>query len=200
MCSRVFKKKREIIKRRLKSKHLPLCSSNVSENEYLFNIEKQNFAFNFIGLNEAIKFLIGYELHENSEAFNLGLKIINEMKNKCSELSNEQNMNYIIQENFSLKTLYRFARLDLKHFSEIAFPQKNTLGYYYTNSTHFNKRFQMNNIEKLDKQSQFHEIIKNGRNIEYISKKRFLEGDGDFIGFLKQICENSQISCVKFNS
>ncbi|TFG08249.1 MAG: anaerobic ribonucleoside-triphosphate reductase [Promethearchaeota archaeon] len=197
LCSRIFVKKRSLIKKRLNSKHLPLCGSIVNEKEKLFKLQDQNFAFNMVGLNEAVKFLIGHELHENLEAFNLGKTILKEIKKECSNLSDSQGINYILQENFSTKVLYRFARLDLKHFRDIAIPQASPVVNYYTNSAHFNRNIEIDLAEKLNKQGQFHEIIRNGRNIECIPSK-IIENDEWVLEKFLKLVDTSNIACIKF--
>ena len=57
LCFDIFEKKYQIIKKRLNSRHLPLCSSFINNEKALFDLNNQNYAFNIVGLNETIKFL-----------------------------------------------------------------------------------------------------------------------------------------------
>ena len=192
MCSIIFKKKYEIIEKRLKSKHLPLCSSFIKDHELPFKLENQNLAFNFIGLNEAVKYLTDYELHEKLEAFNLGIKIITEMKTMCDELSQKNGRKYILQENVSTKVMYRFAKLDSKHF------QSNYKERFYTNSAHFKKDIDLELSKQIELQGEFHKILQNGRNFFKISSKKI----GNFqnlIDLVKFACLQD-IACLQFIS
>ncbi|TFG29248.1 MAG: anaerobic ribonucleoside-triphosphate reductase [Promethearchaeota archaeon] len=196
----ILHKKYNIIKKRLKSKHLPLCSSSIINHESIFNLERQNLAFNYVGLNEAVKYLTNYELHENSDAFNLGKKIVREMMKIATELGQKDSLNYIIQENLSNKVLMKFERLDLKHFPDTTHPLVKEQNIYYTNSAHFRKDIQIDLIERIRKQGEFHEIMRNGRNIENIWLKQIEIKYTDLFELIRIICESSKIACVKFSS
>ena len=197
LCSNIFEKKHQIIKKRLKSKHLPLCSSFINKNKALFNLENQNYAFNIVGLNEAIKYLTNYELHENNDSFNLGKKIIERIKIFCEELTQENNKKFVLQENFSNKVLYRFATLDLKHFPKLAIPQSTNNGkLFYTNSDHFNKEADLTLLDQINKQGVFHKISQNGRHTMQISLKQLL--NQNLPELIKIVCEDSDIACLQF--
>ncbi len=197
LCSNIFEKKHQIIKKRLKSKHLPLCSSFINKDKALFDLKNQNYAFNIVGLNEAIKYLSNYELHENPDAFNLGKKIIERIKNYCEELTQENNKKFVLQENFSTKVPYRFAMLDLKHFPKLAIPQSNNKGkLFYTNSVHFNKEAALTLLDQINKQGIFHNITQNGRHTMQISLKQLL--NQNLPELIKIVCEDSDIACLQF--
>ncbi|MFX1337830.1 MAG: anaerobic ribonucleoside-triphosphate reductase [Promethearchaeota archaeon] len=196
ICIQIFKKKYEIIEKRLRSKHLPLCSSFIKNHEQLFKLENQNLAFNFIGLNETIKFLTNYELHEHADAFEFGKKIIHEMKKFCEVIGNEDGKSYVLQENLSNKVLFRFKRLDLKHFPETTRPLLKEVNAYYTNSSHFRKNIKVGLMKRISQQGEFHEIMKNGLNIVEIS----LNEVQNIQELIKTICGSSKISCIRFKS
>jgi len=197
LCSIIFEKKYQIIKKRLKSKHLPLCSSFIKKDKALFNLENQNYAFNIVGLNEAIKYLTNHELHENHDAFNLGKKIIERIKIFCEELTQENNKKFVLQENFSNKVLYRFATLDLKHFPKLAIPHPNNNGKsFYTNSAHFNKEADLTLFDQINKQGVFHKISQNGRHTMQISLKQLV--NQNLPELIKIVCEDSDIACLEF--
>jgi len=194
ICSLIFKKKYDIIEKRLKSKHLPLCSSSIKNHEPLFKLENQNLAFNFVGLNETVKFLSHYELHENADAFNLGKKILQEMKNHCEEIGQKEGKRFVLQENLSNKVLIRFKRLDLKHFPETTKLLLNAKSAFYTNSAHFRKNSEITLTKRISQQGEFHEIMKNGLNIEEVS----LREAQNLQELTKIICEGSNIACFRF--
>jgi len=196
ICSQILKKKYEVIEKRLKSKHLPLCSSFIKNHEPLFKLENQNLAFNFVGLNEAVKFLINYELHENVEALEFGKKIIQEMKTFCEDIGLKDGKKYVLQENLSNKVLVRFKRLDLTHFPETTKPLLKEVSAYYTNSAHFRKNIEVDLIKRISQQGEFHEIMNNGLNIVEI----YLSEVQNIQELTKMICESSKISCYRFIS
>ncbi|MFX0042406.1 MAG: anaerobic ribonucleoside-triphosphate reductase, partial [Candidatus Hodarchaeota archaeon] len=64
-CSVILLKKHNIIKKRISTNHLPFCSGFLNKHQ-LFSLKNQNLSISFVGLNEAVKFLTDYELHEHS--------------------------------------------------------------------------------------------------------------------------------------
>ncbi len=196
-CSGILNKKYEIIEKRLKTHHLPLCSGVIDNQEPLFKLENQNLSLNFVGLNEAVKFLTDDELHESSDAFNLGKKIIKEMKNICVKITERDKKRYVLQENLSNKVIYRFANLDLKHFKKIAIPQLDKKGNYYTNSAQFRKDVDIELYERIYKQGEFDELIQNGRIIKHISLKD-LKSNQILKDLIFNVCDKSTIACLKF--
>jgi ribonucleoside-triphosphate reductase len=196
LSSKILLKKYDIIKRRLGSNHLPLFGSIVKDQE-IFKLENQHLALSFIGLNEAIKILTDHELHEHSSAFNLGKKILSEMKKACLELSKTSGISHILSENISKKTAFRFAKLDLKHFPKVAIPQTDGEVHYYTNSAHFREGAEINVIEKVKKQEQYQQFIQNGA-IEYISLNELKKCDLNVEDFIKRIFLPSKLKGLKF--
>ena len=198
LCSKILLKKYEIIKKRLNTNHLPLCGG-IADGNPIFKLENQKLSICFVGLNETIKHLTGYQLHEDSNAFNLGKRIVNEMKNTCLEFSNRDNKIYSLNENASKKAIYRFARLDLKHFPGIAIPQSSRNMFYYTNSAHFREDAELALLEKVKKQGEFHSLIQNDV-IEYVPLNELKKIDMEISEFIKKIFTSSKIACLKFFS
>lgn len=195
-CSVVLLKKFNIIKKRLSTNHLPFCSGFINKHP-LFNLKNQTLSISFIGLNEAVKVLTDYELHEHSEAYNLGKKILNKMITTCEELSSEDDKNYSLIENSSKKALNRFVRLDLKHFTKLAIPYSKGKKKYYTNSAHFRENIEIDLYNKVIKQGEFHPLIQN-EILEYISLNELNKNDINLVDFVKKICKTSKIACLKF--
>lgn len=197
-CTGILKKKYQIIEKRLESKHLPICSG-ILEEKPLFDINKQFLAINFVGLNEAVKSLSNYELHENNHAFDLGIKIISEMKRICIDMAERDYRNYILKESSSEKARFRFAKLDLKHFPETAIPQTSGRGVFYANSTHFRDDIDIDMLERITKQGKFHSIIQHGV-LESISLNEIEDGFQGLKNLLNNICFKSDIAGIRFIS
>ena len=196
LSSKILIKKYELIKRRLGSNHLPLFRSIIKDQE-IYNLENQHLSISFIGLNEAMKSLTDYELHEHSSAFNLGKEILSEMKKVCLELSKTKGISYVLSENISEKTPFRFAKLDLKHFPKVAIPQSKGKEHYYTNSAHFREEAEINVIEKVKQQENYQKFIQNGA-IEYISLRELKKRDLNLEDFIKRIFLPSKLTRLKF--
>jgi len=198
LSSKILLKKHDIIRRRLESNHLPLLNETINDKK-IFKLEDQCLSISFIGLNEAIKSLTDFELHENSDAFNLGKNTLIEMNKICNELSNKNKINYLLSENISKSSPFRFAKLDLKHFPKTAIPHLNGKMHYYTNSAHFREEAGIDMIEKVRDQEIYHQYIKNGA-IEHISLNKLKKSNLDLEDFVKRIFIPSKLARVKFFS
>ncbi|MHA1302032.1 MAG: anaerobic ribonucleoside-triphosphate reductase, partial [Candidatus Helarchaeota archaeon] len=189
LCARILRKKWNLIKRRLKTGHLPLCSGKIN-GEPIFNIKDQNLSIGFTGLNEAIKSLTGYELHECDNAYNLGKKILSYMVAKCNNMTERDGLTYSIWEQPAESSSSRFAKLDLKHFPKKAIPQSTGKYVYYTNSDHFRYDADIPLSYRIIKQGDFHPIV-NGGVITHIwlgEQKPDIHGLWEFT---KNICLNT---------
>jgi ribonucleoside-triphosphate reductase len=198
LSSKILLKKHEIIRRRLESNHLPLFSGIV-KNQNIYNLENQCLSISFIGLNEATKFITDYELHEHSNAFNFGKKILIEMIKVCKELSKNTSILHVLSENISENSPFRFAKLDLKHFPKAAIPQFNGKMYYYTNSAHFREDAEIDVVEKVKKQEIYHQFIQNGA-IEYISLSELKKSNINLEDFVNRIFLPSKLVRLGFFS
>jgi len=198
LCSQILVKKYKTIKKRLNSNFLPFCGGIVKNNP-IFKLEEQFLSLSFVGLNEALKILTDFELHDNTTAFHLGKRIVGKMNKICLEFSKRDNLSYLLSENLSKKTPFRFARLDKKHFPKMSIPQFNPDIYYYTNSLHFRKNSKIDLLEKLRKQEEFHILMQNGA-IEYVSLTELKENDITLENLIKQFFIGSELVNLKFYS
>lgn len=194
LCLDILLKKYDIIKRRIDSKHLPFCSGTI-DGEPLFILENQRLAISIVGLNESVKYLTNYELHEHLEAVNLSMKILNEINKLCSEFSEKYNIKLILSENPSEKAIYRFTKLDLKHFpKDIKLLSNNQ---YYTNSVHYRDDVKIDILNRIKIQGDFHRFIHEGA-IEFISLNDLKRNNLNLKDFIRIICRDSSISSLKF--
>ncbi|MFW9823898.1 MAG: anaerobic ribonucleoside-triphosphate reductase [Candidatus Thorarchaeota archaeon] len=196
LSSQILVKKYDIIKRRLKANHLPLLNGIINSHQ-IYNLENQCLSLSFIGLNEAIKYLTTFELHENSDAFNLGKRILIEMSKTCNILSKKEGISFIVSENTSDQSSLRFAKLDRKHFSKVAIPQKNGKLFHYTDSAHFRDKVDIDLIDRVKKQEVYHQYI-DYNAIEYISLENLYSHDIKLEDFIKKIFMPSKLERVKF--
>jgi len=195
MCSSILLKKFKIIKKRINSNHLPFCSSIVN-GKPIFELENQKLSISLVGLNEAIKYLTNYELHEHFEAFKLSKKILNEINILCSELSERDNKEYILSENLSEKAIHRFTKLDFKHYPLKVKSLSNKGNYMYTNSIHYRNDIDGDLLNMLKDQGDFHQFIHHGA-VEYINLKKINLKPRDLI---ETLFKNSNLSSIKFYS
>jgi len=161
LSARILKKKWDLMERRLKTGHLPLCSGKINGNP-IFKLRDQNLSIGFTGLNEAVKSITGFELHENDTTYNLGKGILEYMVAKCNSMTERDGISYSLWEQPSESSSGRFAKLDLKHFPKKAIPQSSGKSAYYTNSGHFRYDADIPLSERIRKQGNYHPIVNGG--------------------------------------
>lgn len=198
LCAGILLKKYQTIEKRLESNHLPICSS-LLEGKAIFSMEKQKLAIDFVGLNEAVKQIIGNEIHENNESVALAEKIIANMVQKCSELTKTHHKHFVLQENRSKQIPIRFTRLDLKHFPEMAKmgPDKDEMSYI--NSALLNQKAELKLEDRIKIRSRFHELIKNQVK-ETIPLSELQQSAISLKEFIMQTCKNSDLGTLIFHS
>ncbi|MDX1798782.1 MAG: anaerobic ribonucleoside-triphosphate reductase, partial [Candidatus Lokiarchaeia archaeon] len=194
LCSKILLKKFEIIKKRINLKHLPLCG-NIIDGEPLFKLENQGLSVSIVGLNEAVKYLTNFHLHENLENIEFGKKILKTIHQFCQELSEKHKKKFVLSEYISKRAINRFSLLDLKNFSkEVKSVSNNNI---YTNSIHFRKDAIIDLLEKVKVQGIFHEFIDTGA-ISYISLNELKTSELTIKEFLTKISKEINISTLKF--
>ncbi len=198
LCSQILVKKYEIIKKRIATNHLPFCGGKIN-GKSLFKLDNQALSLSLVGLNEAIKFLTDYELHEHSEAVKLSKNVLSEIFTFCSKLYEKSKRNFIITENVSVNAIQRFTKLDLKQYPEEVKSIFNDKNYIYSNSVHFRDDIEIDLTNRIDIQGKFHRYIHYGA-IEYVSFDELKAYNITLKEFLNQICKVSSVSSLKFCS
>ncbi|NVM18244.1 MAG: anaerobic ribonucleoside-triphosphate reductase [Candidatus Lokiarchaeota archaeon] len=161
LSARILLKKWKLMEKRLRSGHLPLCSGKI-DGEPIFNLNDQNLSIGFTGLNEAVKSLIGYELHEDDTGYDFGKKVLEYMVAKCNSMTESKGVSFSLWEQPSESTSNRLAKLDLKHFPKKAITQSSGNSAYYTNSSHFRYDADISLSERIKKQGDYHPIVEGG--------------------------------------
>ncbi len=198
LSARILRKKWDLMARRLKTGHLPLCSGKIN-GKPIFNIKYQNLSIGFTGLNEAVKSLTEYELHENDCAYDLGKKILSYMVAKCKSMTKRDTKYYSLWEQPAESTSNRLARLDLKHFPKKAIVQSSGKSAYYTNSDHFRYNAKIPLSERIKKQGDFHPII-NGGVITHIWLGEQKPDINRLWEFTKEICLNTNTAYFTYTT
>lgn len=81
-----------------------------------------------IGLNEMTYLTLGHHLHENEEASEFGKQVSQYLAQEVKRLSAKHKVNFVLAQFDNAETAHRFARLDLRHFTESvteSFPELN---------------------------------------------------------------------------
>ena len=161
LSARILIKKWKLIEKRLKSGHLPLCSGTI-DGQPIFDLKNQNLSIGYTGLNEAVKSLTGFELHENTTAYELGKRILEYMVAKCNSMSEKDGISYSLWQQPAESSSNRFAKLDLKHFPKKAIPQSSGVSAYYTNSDHIRYDADIPLSKRIQLQADYHPIVNGG--------------------------------------
>jgi ribonucleoside-triphosphate reductase len=128
------------------------------------NLDKSTYIIGLIGLNEAVQYLTGKELHESREAYETGLKIVDFMYQKIQDLRREYGFKFTIEETPAESATQKLAKGDLARFACAKKYIKGDLkkAPYYTNSVHLNPGADVSILDRIELQSKFHEMIESG--------------------------------------
>ncbi len=129
------------------------------------NLDDCTYIIGLIGLNDAVQFLFGKELHESDEALRTGLRIISHMYLKAKKLSKKYGLKVTLEESPAESAARRLAKTDLVFFPKEAGPVVKGDSHdvcYYTNSIHLAAEADVSLVERIRQQSQFHSLIESG--------------------------------------
>ncbi len=160
LARRVIEIKAEVIRRRMAEGALPFLTQDVYGEPY-YRVDKVVRSIGFVGLNEMLKAFLGEELHESSNAWKFGLKVIKFMLDTAIEWSRETGLRWVITQTPAESTAYRFARLDKKYFPN-AVVQGEGDSVYYTNSSHCRVSANIPLFERLKIEGAFHPLCNGG--------------------------------------
>jgi len=136
------------------------------DGEPYLRIDRLTYLAGLLGLNEMVQYHKGAQLHESQEALRFGLKVVAHMSLVCERLSEKYGINIVLEESPAESSGYRLAKLDMKYFPEqakgVVKGQIDTDQFYYTNSIHLATDAPIDYVERVQKQSLFHPLIKAG--------------------------------------
>lgn len=123
----------------------------------------------FIGLAECLKALIGVHHGESDKAQQLGLKIVQHMRDRMDEATEKYKLNFSLIATPAEGLAGRFVKIDRERYGKL---EGVTDRDYYTNSFHVPVYFPIGAFEKIRREAPYHEMT-NGGHISYIE----LDGD-----------------------
>ena len=145
-------------------------SENLKPNETIESVINQGtLGIGFIGLAECLIALTGKHHGESKESQELGLKIVEHMRQRVNEFSEHYKHNYSVLATPAEGLAGKFTRRDRKDFGEIP---GVTDKIYYTNSNHVPVYYKCSPKHKAEVEAPYHEITRGG-HIFYV------EIDGD---------------------
>jgi len=129
-------------------------------------LEEASYLVGLMGLNECVQYHTGREMHESTEAYKFGLKIVTYMYRATETLSKQFGLKFLMEETPGESAIGRLARLDLKYYPDeaesVVKGGEYMNGEHYTNSVHFAYDAPMDFLDRIDKQSRFHPFVTAG--------------------------------------
>jgi ribonucleoside-triphosphate reductase len=127
-------------------------------------LERTASLIGMVGLNELVHIHKGQPMHASEEALAFGLAIVEAMARQADRMSRQYGSSFLLFQTPAESTAYRFARLDLKHFSPL--PGRFVKGnlargeVYYTNSTHLGADADLTPGSRVEIEGRFHPFLK----------------------------------------
>lgn len=145
-------------------------SEKLGSNDTLEEVLKHGtLSVGFVGLAEALKALTGKHHGEDEESAELGLAIVEHMREMCDIKSAETGLNYTLLATPAESLAGRFLRLDRAKYGVI---EGVTDHDYYTNSFHVPVYYPVSFTKKIDIEAPYHALT-NAGHISYVE----LDGD-----------------------
>ncbi len=172
------------------------------DGENYLRLERCSYLVGMVGLNELVKTHLGRELHDSDEAMKFGLQVIAHMNLVCRKMGERFGMKFVLEQTPAESTAYRFAKLDMAHYSEEAamVVQGNVENneMYYTNSTLYTAAGEMNPIRRVEREGLFHPLIEAGA-ITHIWLGEAHPDKNSLKGFVENVFKHTQNDQIAFS-
>ncbi|HPJ72694.1 MAG TPA: anaerobic ribonucleoside-triphosphate reductase, partial [bacterium] len=178
LCLAAHLQKKKFIAEIMSRPGLPLweIGKPAADGRPYVDLEAATYIIGLIGLNEAVAFLTGKELHETDDVYKLGLRIVSHMFLKARSLSERSGLKITLEESPAESASRRFAKVDLREYPEseaVVKGNRELDQYYYTNSVHFAAAAPVGLIDRIERQSRFHTMIESGAIIHaFVGEKK----------------------------
>lgn len=144
----------------------------------------------YAGLYECVKYMTGHSHTDNGVGEEFGLKIMEELNNKCNQWKEAENIDYSPYGTPMESGTYKFAKALKKRFGEDIFVKLDGKDRdYITNSYHIPVFEEVNPFDKLAIESKFQKLSGGGA-ISYIECANLNENIDSVLEVLKFIYEN----------
>lgn len=173
----------------------PILGEKYFDGDVYIDLDKGTYIVGIVGLNEAVQYLYGNELHKSEEMHLKGLDIITYVYWKIKKLSKESGLKLSLEETPAESTARRLAKTDSLKYKDDAIFQ-GTLkedNIYYTNSIHFRADSDVDILTRIQKQSEYHPLIESG-SIIHLFVGENLPSAGAIFSLVKKTFDNTQCS------
>ncbi|MBD3385378.1 hypothetical protein GF407_10690 [candidate division KSB1 bacterium] len=168
ICAEAHLQKRRVTREMMSERGRPLYQIGQPSCDGLpyVDLDKCTYIIGLIGINDAVQYLTGEELHESKAAQELGLKIVAHMFLRAKKLSRKHNIKLSLEESPAESAARRLAKTDLIYFPEEASKvvkgsiKEDTV--FYTNSVHLTADSDVSLVSRIREQSKYHSMIESG--------------------------------------
>ena len=140
-------------------------------------MDKATYILGLIGLNEALAYLLGRELHEDDEMLREGLKVVSFIYFKAKDAEKAHGLKFSLEESPAESASRRLAKVDLKRYPQqagsVVRGSAEDDSFYYTNSIHLRADAPVDMLTRIIKQAKFHTMIESGAIIHaFVGEER----------------------------
>ena len=131
-------------------------------------LDKCTYIIGMLGMNDMIKFMLGKEMHESEEAFDMALRITAHMYLRAKHYTEKLGLKFTLEESPAEACARRLCKTDLVYYRPEAltcYKGDSEDVAYYTNSIHLAAEAPVSLVERIRKQGLFHSLIESGAMI-----------------------------------
>jgi ribonucleoside-triphosphate reductase len=168
--------KYSLMKRQFDKGLIPFASQRPKGAPTAVDINNLSSTIGFVGVNEMVEHMTGYQLHEDASAQKLALRVLIEMDKIRKEFSDSTGMKFSIARTPAESAAQRFAVSDMIHYTKFArelvkgdldaalprYKESRDVPIYYTNGAHINTSAAVPINERLAIEQRFFPILKGG--------------------------------------
>ncbi|MCK5849090.1 MAG: anaerobic ribonucleoside-triphosphate reductase [Caldisericia bacterium] len=160
--------KKKFVGEKMMKKGSPLWQIGKVSNDgkQYVNLEQSTYIIGLIGVNDALQYIYGKQMHESPEMVEKALEIVSAMDIKLKEYTQKYNLKFTLEESPAESAARRLAKTDMVYYKDQAESiVKGSLeddSIYYTNSVHLNADANVSIVERIRVQGLFHGLIESG--------------------------------------
>jgi ribonucleoside-triphosphate reductase len=142
-----------------------VCKKPYFDGKPYVDLDKATFIIGLVGMNECVKCLSGSELHENEDAFEMGKDIVAYMLAVLGKFKKETGLKFTLEESPAESAVRRMAKANIARFPDRTDLVRGSIeddNIYLTNSIHFRPDADIPFVDRVFKQSEFHNMIESG--------------------------------------
>jgi ribonucleoside-triphosphate reductase len=196
LALRAHLQKKQFIAKLMSAPHMPLWEIGKKAKDGLpyVDLEKATYIIGLIGVNEAMQFMTGHELHENNAVWMEGIKLVAKMNLRAKEYGKKYGLKFTLEESPAESAARRMAKIDYRDWPESHAVMRGDVEsdeMYYTNSIHLRPDAPVDLMTRIEKQAKFHPLIESGAIIHaFVGEER--PPRESIFALVKKTFENTQ--------